>query len=230
MRTEISETESRRAGRPIQIDIDRLLDTAEADFAEKGFHGTTLRQIAKRAKCNVALISYHFGGKAGLYDAILVRHFQRVIPNVFYDEVDPPRIERSLAHDWSELNTVEERRFCALMYDLSIKGFENPRMHKIMTRELMSGGRKAIQALKKTEAGVLGILHKEIGRLIQRRVLTDSLEIPLGVISLFGPVIYCCCAGPVLASLYDLGTMDRSFIRRLAIHLTRSFFHGWSVP
>lgn len=40
-------------------------------FAANGFAATGIRDIARSAGVNLALISYHFGGKAGLYDAIL---------------------------------------------------------------------------------------------------------------------------------------------------------------
>ncbi len=40
-------------------------------FATKGFAETGVRDIAEEAACNQALVSYHFGGKGGLYDAIL---------------------------------------------------------------------------------------------------------------------------------------------------------------
>ena len=38
-------------------------------FAEWGFSKTSIRQIAAKAKVNVAAISYYFGGKAGIYRA-----------------------------------------------------------------------------------------------------------------------------------------------------------------
>lgn len=40
-------------------------------FATLGYSETGVRDIAERAECNQALVSYHFGGKGGLYDAIL---------------------------------------------------------------------------------------------------------------------------------------------------------------
>ena len=40
-------------------------------FATKGFAETGVRDIAEAADCNQGLVSYHFGGKGGLYDAIL---------------------------------------------------------------------------------------------------------------------------------------------------------------
>ncbi len=48
----------------------RLLESALALFAEKGFAKTSTREIALAAQVNIASISYYFGDKAGLYRAV----------------------------------------------------------------------------------------------------------------------------------------------------------------
>lgn len=48
----------------------RILEAALDLFGERGLGGTTVRDIAARAKVNVAAISYHFGGKDELYRAV----------------------------------------------------------------------------------------------------------------------------------------------------------------
>ena len=68
----------RPSGRPLEIDPHKLLDVAETLFADRGFAGTTTRELARRARCNIAMISYHFGSKEGLYKATLSRCFARV--------------------------------------------------------------------------------------------------------------------------------------------------------
>ena len=57
---------------------DRLLAAAAALFAERGFHGTTIRDIAARAKVNVAAGNYHYGSKKALYLAVLRAQFAEV--------------------------------------------------------------------------------------------------------------------------------------------------------
>jgi AcrR family transcriptional regulator len=52
---------------------DRILDAAEALFAERGYDGVTLRQIASEARVDVALASYHFGKKLDLFNAVFER-------------------------------------------------------------------------------------------------------------------------------------------------------------
>lgn len=44
-----------------------LLEAAIFCFAEKGFEGASLRDIARRAGRHLSLIGYHFGNKDGLY-------------------------------------------------------------------------------------------------------------------------------------------------------------------
>lgn len=50
-----------------------LLDAAEALFAETGFYAVTVRQIAQSAGADPALVTYYFGGKRELFDAVLLR-------------------------------------------------------------------------------------------------------------------------------------------------------------
>lgn len=52
---------------------ERILEAALAEFAAKGYAGARVGEIADRAGVNKQLISYYFGGKAGLYDALLAR-------------------------------------------------------------------------------------------------------------------------------------------------------------
>lgn len=50
---------------------ENILLTALRLFVEKGFAGTSVRDVAGAAGVNLAAISYHFGDKAGLYRAAL---------------------------------------------------------------------------------------------------------------------------------------------------------------
>jgi len=61
-----SETPARRAGTRAA-----LIDAATRVFGRDGFHAATTKAIAREAGVNPALISYHFGGKEGLYVAVV---------------------------------------------------------------------------------------------------------------------------------------------------------------
>ena len=46
--------------------IERILDAAEQLFAEFGYHGVTLKDVAKRVGVSSTLIHYHFSGKESI--------------------------------------------------------------------------------------------------------------------------------------------------------------------
>jgi len=52
---------------------DKILDTAELLFIERGFAATSLRAIADQAGVNLAATHYHFGSKKGLLSAVFHR-------------------------------------------------------------------------------------------------------------------------------------------------------------
>lgn len=49
----------------------KILSAATKLFAHKGFDAVSVREICKEANANLCLISYHFGGKQELYNAII---------------------------------------------------------------------------------------------------------------------------------------------------------------
>lgn len=54
---------------------EQLLLAAESLFAEKGFDGTSVRDIAQRADVNLAMISYYFGSKEKLLQVLIEWRF-----------------------------------------------------------------------------------------------------------------------------------------------------------
>lgn len=52
---------------------ERILDAAERAFAQEGYSGTTMRQIAAAAEVKLSLLSYHFPSKLALYTAVFER-------------------------------------------------------------------------------------------------------------------------------------------------------------
>ncbi len=56
----------------------QLIETAERLFSKKGFDGTSVRDIAEEAGINVAMISYYFGSKEKLMEAIFEVKIGRV--------------------------------------------------------------------------------------------------------------------------------------------------------
>jgi AcrR family transcriptional regulator len=66
------------------------LEAALVVFAERGFVGAGIRDIAERAKANSAMVQYHFGGKEGLYLEALRYAFEHG-PKCIHELAPPPR-------------------------------------------------------------------------------------------------------------------------------------------
>lgn len=89
-----------------------LLNAAKKVFASKGYDGTTVKDLADEAGLNVSLVSYHFGGKEGLYRSCLTG----------FAEARIEAMERLLkAPETSEELKLRLRLFAEEMTDVHIK-------------------------------------------------------------------------------------------------------------
>jgi AcrR family transcriptional regulator len=56
----------------------RIINSAAHFFSRKGFSGVGVREIAAKAKVNISMVSYYYGGKAGILKAIVTEYFSYV--------------------------------------------------------------------------------------------------------------------------------------------------------
>jgi len=92
---------------------ERILRAAERLFAEHGYDGVSVRRIAAAAGVQLALLTYYFHSKLGLYRAVFQRRIEpisaqrRELLNRVLRRIDPPpsieEILDALARPWVEL-------------------------------------------------------------------------------------------------------------------------------
>ena len=73
---------------------DRLVKVAMRLFADRGFDGVTVRDIAQAAGASVGLINHHFGSKEGLREAV-----DRYFMGQFEEILAEPPISRAAVQD-----------------------------------------------------------------------------------------------------------------------------------
>lgn len=78
----------------------RILEVAEILFSKKGFHGTSIRDIAAEAHVNSAAINYHFRDKLSLYMDILDSAHERVMQEMQRQIKSNPNIRTHEAVRW----------------------------------------------------------------------------------------------------------------------------------
>ena len=70
----------------------RILEVAEKLFAEKGFDGTSIRNISKDAKVNIAMVSYYFGSKEKMLESLIYYrtvNLKMELENILKENLDP---------------------------------------------------------------------------------------------------------------------------------------------
>ena len=58
---------------------EQLLDVGRTLFAERGYDGTSVEEVASRAGVSKPVVYEHFGGKEGLYAVVVDREVQRLL-------------------------------------------------------------------------------------------------------------------------------------------------------
>src|SRR5579884_967614 len=60
----------------------QLLDVGRAVFAERGFDGASIEEIAERAGVSKPVVYEHFGGKEGLYAVVVDREMSSLLDSM----------------------------------------------------------------------------------------------------------------------------------------------------
>ncbi|KAA5536483.1 TetR/AcrR family transcriptional regulator [Taibaiella lutea] len=96
----------------------QIMQKALEVFAEKGFDSASVRDIAQRADVNVAMISYYFGSKEKLLEAIFLNNTNSMkgkIENIIHSRAHGPMEKVDLLIDTYVNVIIENRTFHSLM-------------------------------------------------------------------------------------------------------------------
>lgn len=160
----VSKTEDKR---------ERLLEVAEKLFAQQGYEGTSTRQIASAAGMNIAMISYYFGSKDGLYLHMVEERVAFVRENLI-------RINKEEPDLWKRLDLFIE--FYSENFLL------RPYVHRIIYRELSISQREDLQ---ETFAKMIRTATSEIMKFFKQGVNSGvfrEIDIPFTMATMIGTI------------------------------------------
>jgi AcrR family transcriptional regulator len=124
---------ARTRGRDAEASRRAILDAAEHLFADRGYDGASLAEIGRRAGVSAALPAYFFGGKRGLYEAVL----ERLVDE---GERRVGRLSERVAHEFEhggELHSVLESLIDGYLDLLGAR----PALVRLLAREALAGAR-----------------------------------------------------------------------------------------
>ena len=133
----------------------RILDAAEALFAERGYEGTTLRDVAARVGLRTPSLYNHFASKESLYAAVLERGIGPVL-EILSESVD------SGSEAFPDSSAIVER----MMELLS----QRPNLPRLVLHETLAGGQRLTPMLRDWIAPIFARAHEmvEAGPAAQR--------------------------------------------------------------
>lgn len=157
---------------------ERILKAAEKLFVEKGFEGTSIRELAQSAGVNIAMISYYFGSKEKLLEELVA--FKAGYTRIKLEELNKKK-------DLSALEKLEH----VLDYYVN-KIFTNRKFHVLIHRELTLSQRSELHD------SILKILSRnwdQFRRLIeegqQNGAFKKDVDIDLVIMTVFGLINQC---------------------------------------
>ncbi len=156
---------------------ENILFAAEKLFAEKGFEGTSTREIAKAANVNISMISYYFGSKEKLYEKLV--EYRMNEGQFFSKDV----LERTDMNEWEKIARIVDQ--------FTDRVRHHKCFYRIMQREqLHTQNPHIVEFLKQTKIGFIAVYSKilEIG--LEKGIFTKNPPIYLLHSTVSGTLFY----------------------------------------
>jgi AcrR family transcriptional regulator len=172
----------------------QILRVAETLFAEKGFDGTSIRDIAKEAKINIAMVSYYFGSKEQLLEAIILNRATAI----------------KLQLDILTLEDLDPLQKIHKLIELYIDKINSNRcIYKIMHFEFSTSQRVInLQAFTDLKKGNLKSLETIIQDGQEKGIFRKDIVVPLLTTTILGTYFHFHLNRPFYQTLLNLNTEE----------------------
>jgi len=193
---------------------ERLLDAAATLFAQRGFFGTTVREIAQQAQVNIAAGHYHFGSKQELYLEVTRRQFEQMAAQL---------MARRASLTPTEIDAASRPELIAMLRVRVETMLEHlvgppPSIHgQLMQREMCD------------PSGALPVIveqfirpHKEQMQRVVARLAPGlaKRELERCCFSIVGQIFFYRMMFPIIPLLMGVDELPRDFVRTTADHIT----------
>ena len=139
----------------------QILEVAEKLFSEKGFEGTSIRDISKHAKINIAMVSYYFGSKERLLEALIIyktSDLKLKLENLLQENLEPVEKVNKLIEIYITRINCNKGIFRVLHFEINAKRREKS---FIAFTELKRGNLKSVESIIK-QGQEKGVFRKDV--------------------------------------------------------------------
>ena len=139
----------------------QILEVAEKLFSEKGFEGTSIRDISKHAKINIAMVSYYFGSKERLLEALIIyktADLKLQLENLLQENIEPLDKVNKLIEIYITRISCNKGIFRVLHFELNSKKREKS---MIAFTELKKGNLKSVESII-AQGQSKGVFRKDV--------------------------------------------------------------------
>jgi AcrR family transcriptional regulator len=200
-----------RRGRKGELTRERILDAAETLFAQRGYEGATLRDVAARVNLRTPSLYNHFDSKESLYASVLERDLGPVL-----------RVLVEYVEQGSGTDDRNEEIIPVLMKILA----ERPALPRLLQHETLSGGQRLTPMLREYIVPIFEHGHS-MAEPRARAAGWETHEVPLLVLALIQVVLGFFTMAPLYKDLNGLDLLaDQSLARqtRFLIELSQRLF------
>ncbi|NML70566.1 TetR/AcrR family transcriptional regulator [Chryseobacterium sp. RP-3-3] len=156
---------------------ENILFAAERLFAEKGFEGTSTREISKAANVNISMISYYFGSKEKLYEKLVE---YRISEGQFFAR---DILERTDINEWQKIEKIVDQ--------FSGRVRHHKCFYRIMQREqLYTENTQIVEFLKQTKMGFISMYSQVLESGLKKGIFTKNPPIYLLHATVSGTLFY----------------------------------------
>jgi AcrR family transcriptional regulator len=188
-----------------------IIAAAETLFATKGYDGASVRDIANAADVNVAMISYYFGSKEKLMEAI------------FSLKTGQTRLKvENLIQD-SELSSLE--KMFRLIDDYVERFLDQQTFHKIIIREQVSESNSPITVfIRELKRKNLASINRLIAEGQKSGAFRNDIDVPMLMTTLVGTMSHTVTSKAFYREVSELEHLsDQEYVlhikHRLSSHL-----------
>ncbi len=139
----------------------QILEVAEKLFSDKGFEGTSIRDISKHAKINIAMVSYYFGSKERLLEALILyktSDLKLQLENLLQENLEPVEKVNKLIEIYINRICCNKGIFRVLHFEINSEKREKS---MIAFTELKKGNLKAVESII-AQGQSKGVFRKDI--------------------------------------------------------------------